>query len=269
MPEIAGAGDIGAYRDKCLDIADLAPTALARMQACRLGAPAATPDFLLIGDSHAASLADGLNVAALRAGRGGIVIAANACMPLIGLGSTYPRSRSYCRRLHADMFDIVDKLGIKLVLLHARWQAMDEPIAFSEAADESRSPRDRLHERLLETLKAFASRGVAVKIVGGTPRAPYRVPDILARKAYFGLDVEERPGFQQFRFENRTAISLFAEPEVRRYAEIFELYPFFCREGESGHCAVAEGSRPYFFDDSHLSLFGSLALAPLLQGLFE
>ncbi len=104
---------------------------------------------------------------------------------------------------------------------------------------------------MLETLAAFASRGVKVILVGDTPRAPYRVPDILAPRAYFGLDVEPRPSREQFLFENlESAISLFAEPEVRKYAEVFELYPFFRREGEGGLCAVAEGGRPYFFDYS-------------------
>jgi peptidoglycan/LPS O-acetylase OafA/YrhL len=269
MPEIAGKADVGAYLGKCVDLADLSPDVLAGRQSCHLGTPGAKPDFLLVGDSHAGSLADGMNVAALREGRSGLIIGAFSCLPVVGVGAQYVPSNDFCQNLHDRMFDVVDRLGIKLVIIHARWEEMDERLPFSEPNLNAQSIRDRLHDLLLATLKGFASRGVKVKIITSTPRAPYSVPDILARKAYFGLDVEERPSYNKFLRENRTAFSLFGEPDVRKYAEFLDLYPFFCEERTDGHCVVADGSRPYFFDDSHLSLFGSLALAPRLQDVFK
>lgn len=269
MPPIAGADDIGAYRNECLDIADLRPASLARMTACRLGRRDAAPDFLLIGDSRAASLADGVSVAASREGRSGLVVASNACLPIVGLRTQFARSEEACRRLHDDMFEIVDTLGIKLVLMHARWEAMDEKVGLDDKENARDATREEIYERLLKTLSAFASRGVKVVIITGTPHAPHQVPDIMARKARYGLVVDERADLRQFLFENRTAMRMFADPEIDKYATIFDLYPFFCGQGSDGRCAVAQGSRPYFFDDSHLSLFGSLALSPMLENVFK
>ena len=269
MAPIAGRDDIGRYRDACLDIDDIRPAALAARTACRLGAPGGAPDFLLIGDSHAASLADGLDIAATQAGRSGLIVASNACLPIPGLSSQYPRSRPACRRLHDALIDIVDTLGIKLVIMHARWEAMDETQEVDDEARPRPASAGDIETRLLKMASTLAARGAKLVILTSTPHALARVPDILARKARYGLQVDERADLQQFQFENRTAFRLFADPRLRQYAEAVDLYPFFCSGETDGRCKVADGPRPYFFDDSHLSLFGATALSPILRQAFQ
>ena len=269
MPPIVGRDDIGAYRDACLDLDDLRPASLAANTACRLGHKGAAPDFLLIGDSHAASLADGLDIAAKQAGRSGLVVAANACLPIMGLRSQFPRSRPACRRLHDSLLDIVDRLGIKLVVMHARWEAMDEKQEIDDEPSVRIASGDDIKQRLIQTVSALASHGAKVVIVTSTPRALFRAPDILARKAWYGLNVEPRLELQQFLNENRTAFGLFADPALRRSATPIDLYPFFCDGQSDGRCKIAEGPRPYFFDDSHLSRFGATSLSPILEQAFQ
>lgn len=269
MPAIVGDRDVGVYRDHCLDIADLSPASLAGLEACHLGVRGAKPDFLLVGDSHAASLADGVDLAAASAGRSGVVLGANACLPLVGVDSNYPRSKGACRRLHDAVPDIVEKLGVKLVILHARWDYLQESLTFEDNADRDAPVRERVRRRLIDTLSSLAVRGARIRIVTSTPTAPYRVPDILARKAYFGLDVDERATLAGYRATNALASILFADSAIRALAEPLDVYSFFCREPDASHCAVEEGGRPYFFDDSHLTGFESRALAPSLKGLFQ
>ena len=269
MPPIVGRNDIGVYRDACLDVPDITPAALQHETACRLGARNVAPDFLLVGDSRAASLADGLDIAAKREGRGGFIIAANACLPILGVSSQYPRSRPACRQVHDRLIDIVDALGVKLVVMHARWEAMDEIVDIDDEARPRRAAADDIRARLLATLSALAAHGARIEIVASTPHSSYRVPDILARKAWYGLVVDERADFAQFQLENRTATRLFADPEVRRYAGVIDLAPFFCDGESDGRCKVADGSHPYFFDEGHLSLFGATALSPILEQAFK
>ncbi|MBV8663336.1 MAG: acyltransferase, partial [Hyphomicrobiales bacterium] len=228
MPPIAGRDDIGAYRNACLDLDDVQPASLLATTACRLGVKAAPPDFLLIGDSHAASLADGLDEAAKRAGRSGLVVAANACLPILGLRSQFPRSRPACRRLHDNLLDIVDQLKIKLVVMHARWEAMDEQQEVDDEPNVRMASGDDLARRLAETISALAAHGAKVVIVTSTPHGLYQVPDILARKTRYGLKAEEREDRSQFLIENRTAFRLFADAAVRGQATTIDLYPFFC-----------------------------------------
>ncbi len=269
MPPIVGRDDIGAYRNACLDLDDGQPASLVATMACRLGVRDAAPDFLLIGDSHAASLADGLDAAAKQAGRSGLVVAANACLPVLGLRSQFPRSRPACRRLHDNLLGIVDQLKIKLVVMHARWEAMDEPLEVDDEPTVRGASGDDISRRLADTVSALAAHGAKVVFVTSTPHGLYQVPDILARKARYGLKAEEREERSQFLLENHTAFRLFAAAALRREATTIDLYPFFCDGESDGRCKVAEGSRPYFFDDSHLSRFGALALAPLLEQAFK
>ncbi len=95
------------------------------------------------------------------------------------------------------------------------------------------------------------------------------MPEILARKARYGLQVDEREPFSNFRRQNEAATLLFSDDEVRRRARIVELYPFFCGDPPREFCEVAEGQHPYFFDDSHLTHFGAKRLAPILAQAFS
>ncbi|MFZ2107465.1 MAG: acyltransferase family protein [Roseiarcus sp.] len=269
MPAIEGAWDAGAFRNKCLDVPDLNPSRLAGMAGCQLGDPAAKLDFLLIGDSHAAALADGIDVAAFRRGRHGLILAANACLPIIGLEGQYAHSREACRRLHESLIDLIDHFGIGLVLMHARWQSVDETGVVSARDLKSKSQREAVMDHLLDTLTKFESHSVRVTIISDTPRAPFRVPDTLARNALYKLDVDDRPRLTTYLRENSSAQQIFEAPEINGRARIFDVYPFFCPPTNGGFCEVAEQGRPYFWDDNHLTSFGSLALSHLEEDVFK
>ena len=262
---VAASGLVGAYRNACLDLEASPPSALAAVQACRLGRRDVAPDFLLIGDSHAAALADGVDLAAKRAGRSGILLSANACLPLLGVKSYSPRSRAACRWQHDHLLEIVKALGVKLVILHARWEGLDEGVV---EFDDLHSPATEaeLRARLMDTLSALSAAGAKAVLVTGTPSSRYLVPDILLRKALYGLSVDERPEFQQFLHDNRTAFRLFSDPELRRRAAVIDLYPAFC---DAKRCQMGEGSHPYFIDKDHLSKLGALRLAPRLDDAFR
>jgi peptidoglycan/LPS O-acetylase OafA/YrhL len=262
---VPASGLVGRYRNACLDLEASPPSALAAVQACRLGVRDAPPDFLLIGDSHAAALADGIDLAAKQAGRSGILLSANACLPMLGVKSYFPRSRPACRWQHDHLLEIVKALGVKLVILHARWESLDEGVV---DLDDSQSPATEaeLRARLMATLSALAAAGARAVIVTSTPSSRYLVPDILLRKALYGLSVDERPDFQRFLSANRAAFRLFSDPELRQKAAVIDVYPAFC---DAKHCRMGEGSRPYFIDKDHLSAFGAAMLAPRLEAAFR
>ena len=258
---------VGAYRNACLDLEASPPAAVAAVRSCRLGSLDAAPDFLLIGDSHAAALADGVDIAAKRAGRSGILLSANACPPLLGVSSSWPRSRAACFWQHDHLLEIVKALGVKLVILHARWESLDEGVAFKDLP--APAPETELRARLLDTLSTLSLAGAKTVIVTSTPTSRYLVPDILLRKELYGLSVDERPEFPKFLFDNRTAFRLFSDPELRGKATVIDVYPAFCAATNGGRCQMGEGSRPYFIDKDHLSALGAQMLAPRLEDAFR
>jgi peptidoglycan/LPS O-acetylase OafA/YrhL len=269
VPAIEGVTDFGAYRNKCLDVRDLDPSRLADMDACQLGDRTAKIDFLLIGDSHAAALADGIDAAASQRGRRGLILAANGCLPVLGLEGQYPPSKNACRRMHESLIEAIDYFGVKLVLMHARWQAVDEDGVVSAGDLKSKSPLQAVRDRLSDTLSKFNAHGARVVIISDTPRAPFRVADILARKSLYKLDIDERPLLMTYLHENSSAQQIFEAPEINGRARIFDVYPFFCPPASGGFCEVAEQGRPYFWDDNHLTSFGSRALSHLEEDVFK
>ncbi len=162
MPAIEGladARDKSSLLYKCSDIEDLSPGALDALKDCRLGAPGKTPDFLLIGDSHAGSLAYGVSDAAFAAGRAGLLLASNACLPIIGLKGRYPRSEAACRDLHDNLIAIVRHFGVKLVILHARWEALGEGGFLAPEDLRAAAPQAAVKTHLIETLDELAAAG--------------------------------------------------------------------------------------------------------------
>jgi hypothetical protein len=69
--------------------------------------------------------------------------------------------------------------------------------------------------------------------------------------------------------ENSGAQRIFEASEIRSQARILDIYPFFCPPANGGFCEVAEQGRPYFWDDNHLTSFGSLALSHLEEDVFK
>lgn len=260
---------VGAYRGACLDVADLRPVDLALNRACRLGLSDAPLDFALIGDSHAAALADGFDLAAKRAGRSGILISSNACLPILGVSSYYARTRAICRRQHDSLLNIVRALDIKLVVMHARWEALDERLEIDDEDPVRVATREDLKTRLSGAVSALADAGAKVEILTSTPHANASVPDLLRRNARDHSNVDGTSDFGQFLYENRTAFVLFSDPEATRGAKVTNLYPFFCDQRADGRCKVVDGQQPLFFDKDHLSLYGSTALSPLLEQAFQ
>ena len=108
-------------------------------------------------------------------GRRGLILAANACLPVLGLEGHIPRSKDACRRMHESLIECIDYFGVKLVLMHARWRAMDEDGVVSARDLKSKSPLQAVRDRLSETLSKFNAHGARVVIISDTPRAPFRV----------------------------------------------------------------------------------------------
>jgi len=88
----------------------------------------------------------------------------------------------------------------------------------------------------------------------------------MARLKLTGSTVDIRSTLREFDRDNKTAINLFSQSEILKYAEIVNIGPYFCK---NGHCELSINSHPLFFDRAHLNKFGFVALTPLLEGIFR
>jgi hypothetical protein len=235
---------------------------------CRLGIPKASLDFVVFGDSQAAAIADGISLAAERNNQAGVIYSVPSCPPLLGIGGDWAPSLRDCRQLQANMVEIAKKLGVRTVILHARWEILDDKYFIKSQKSNPDTALNVFQEPLIKTLEAFQQLGMKVVIISGTPSADFAVPTALARWKKLRPSLDLRPEMSKFLEKNRTSFKLFKMPIVQKYADIVDVYEWFCREGEKGRCELAEDIHPYFTDSTHLSLYASRALGGELNRVF-
>jgi len=256
--------DIGRFRG-CMEIgANATRDTLAN---CRLGAPGSTPTFVLLGDSHAGAIADGLDRAALAMGRAGFVVGVNACPPVADAGTHWSGTRETCPAFQSGLVALVERLRVRHVILHAMWESFDDGNLVPAHAGGPTA--GSLENGLLDSMRRLRERGVSVVVIGSTPRAAFIVPTTLARWRHLMPGRDLRPELADFLRENRTARKVFSGPAFRSLARLVDVHQVFCGSGLTDRCDLDDGSNAYFYDQHHLTRTGSLLLADRLRAALE
>jgi peptidoglycan/LPS O-acetylase OafA/YrhL len=213
-----------------------------RGEVCHVGIEGAPTTFALLGDSHAAALAEGMDGLAKDAGKAGLLLAANACPPLLHLESPLTSERDTCRRTQAKIPQFLENAKPDKVFLHGRWQSYYEADqdAFELAVDEMFR---YLHDRKLQ-----------VVVLGDVPPARANVPVALARQAAFGFPANAEMTREDYLAWSRD-VNAFLSDYSKKYGFSFiDLGPSLCA---AEFCSVAIEGKPLYFDQHHLSALGS------------
>ena len=230
-------------------------------------------DLVIWGDSHAGALAPELvhELLGSRDFESALLISMPHCPPLKGVSVLGPKVDGDCESFVTAVLAAIAKHKPKLVVVAGRW---------ANYASDVRSPGDGgeagrivdatsgqvigLAEALLRTLDRLAPHTQHVVLVGPVPELEYNAPATLVR-ALRGLS--ELPPVWRHDFERRQRLVLAALADVAAAGRALVLYPHtvLC---DGATCAVADGVRPLYSDDDHLSAFGAervaRALAPRL-----
>jgi peptidoglycan/LPS O-acetylase OafA/YrhL len=252
--------DSGAYRNECIDGPSF-DRMLKLGDKCRLGAPDARLEFVLWGDSIAGALADGIDLAARRADRAGMIFGLHACPPLLGAGGWGRGSAGRCPSFQAGMMDTIDKLGVRKVVLAASWQALGRDYYVNSMRQGDETGQEAFAAPLMKTIEELRKRNISVVIIGPYPEADVSIPEAIAKSVFLGKKFEPNIGKDEFLRKNSVALSLFNQKYVRENVQFIDLTDRFC-DGE--HCSFASGTRSFFFDSGHLTLTTSLSLSDVL-----
>jgi peptidoglycan/LPS O-acetylase OafA/YrhL len=230
-------------------------------------------DLVIWGDSHAGALAPELAHALLRSGdlNSALLISMPHCPPLKGVSLLGPKVDDDCKSFVTAALAAIAKHRPKVVVVAGRW---------ANFSSEVRSPGDggeagrivdadtgqaiSLAEALRRTLDQLAPHVPHVVLLGPVPELEYNAPATLVR-ALRGLS--DLPPVWHRDFERRQRLVLAALADVAAAGHALVLYPHtvLC---DGATCAVADGVRPLYSDDDHLSAFGAervaRALAPRL-----
>lgn len=228
---------------------------------CRLGAEG-RPSFLLLGDSFAAALADGLDRRAREAGISGRFVGVQSCPPVFGLksGAGSSAARAACEATKAEIAGILAASGVTTVVVHSVWANFDGErgrnrlLAGSGLAPFSTEAEARLKTAVETTVAALRAAGVRVVVVGAVPMARKNVPATLARARLAGRPVDIALAPAEAAAQNRTATAIFEDLAARGL--IVHATPVAALCGPE-RCRVEVNGRPLYADAYHLNRAGA------------
>lgn len=229
---------------------------------CRLGAEGVAPRFLLVGDSFAAALADGIDTQAKRAGVAGRFVGVHSCPPILGLksGAGSSAARAACEAMKAELAEIIAATGVDTVVLHSVWANFDGErgrtrLLAGSGLDPMSGEADLALRRAVErTIEMLRATGVRVVVVGAVPMAKKNVPATLARARLAGRPVDIAPTPADVAASNRTASAIFGDLATRGL--ITEAAPRTALCGPE-RCRIEADGRPLYADAYHLNAAGA------------
>jgi len=264
-PQVAASLSVGNKHPECFDVEAVHE----RREGwyCNIGPAAASPDFLVFGDSHALAMMPVFERVAASTGNSGMFVGASGCLPFLQIHALRPdQALRNCHALNERVYRQVQERGIRLVYLVARWSYYtdggydhDDFSYVGLVPDAPKTPqtsREAFAVGLQKTVTALASMGVRVVLVNQVPqqqvnpaRAYYRAfaqndpAEVLRRSsvafdAHVGLQRFVREQFEQHRLPGVTLLTL---------------DEYLCSRAV---CSIGTASESFYSDEDHLSVAG-------------
>lgn len=235
------------------------------------------PDIRLvvIGDSHAGALASAL-ASTLSGNEGMLLHAHSAC--LINFGATRPNGKGKeCTRLHEWIReDLANQYpGIPVVLINrttvyafggVEGESGEEPgrpmFHFGKVSLRPDDEYQRIfRSRYIETL-CHVAQSNPLYVVQPVPEMGFNVPEALSRDAILGRERELFMPLEHYQKRHASIRSWQAEAAERCGIQLLDPVPYLCKEGR---CEAVKDRRALYYDDDHMSEFGSRLLVPMFR----
>ncbi|MEM8741497.1 MAG: acyltransferase family protein [Pseudomonadota bacterium] len=236
--------------------------------ACRIGDPAAAPDFLLWGDSHAGVLVHAVAGAALEAGRAGWLLHHGGCPPLLDVEVRRGRDTTSCQLFHRRVAAFLTAERPRQVLLGARWALAETGTPYGEESEVPMRLELAGHPGiaaafragLARSLAAIRAAGAETILIGPVPELGFDAPARMAQAWRFGADPPVGPAWAAFRARQAGVLEAFAALAAAADVTLVRPDALLC---DATRCLIEDQGRTLYFDDDHLSLDGAARLIPL------
>jgi hypothetical protein len=242
---------------------------------CRLGDPGEY-DYVLVGDSHAGALAQGLQTVSAAQDLSGLNLSLASCPPLLYSRAVDRTARQdSCDALRGNFFRSLASHDVpETVILLARWTIMMEQSRFDngegglESGDRAvwTTPgstlgyEEALQYDVIRSVETILASGREVYLVYPVPEMGWDVPNRLGRMylRYGNLDpTAASTAYSIFQSRNRRTIAaLDAIPDSPRLHRV-RPSELLCNIVAPGRCAGYDGKNILYFDDDHLSRQGA------------
>lgn len=226
----------------CFLETDQPPEAWPGLESCRIGSlKADAPTALLWGDSFAAHYVPGLLNAADALPFNIVQYTASGCPPIKDLSVN---ARPNCQEFNSRVDEIIDRNGIRIVIMAARWEWYMDTNALDL-------------RRLHATVEALLNRGIRIVVLGQSPVFRFRNP---YDHTYF------------MKSERAYSITGQATDEpvitATRGARFIDTSDYFCDPDPWKAlplCRIRDDQGFYFLDQGHFSTHGSILLVQSIQ----
>ena len=262
----AATAETGKYTQTCAR----SPTyTLPTDNVCMVGPHDAAPQFLVFGDSFADAQFPALQQAAELHGRAGLLASHNACPPLFGVDRPNQSKLYHCRAFNDRMKTLIEKSGVRTVMLVARWPAYGTLYMLSDDDTNHRwTPEESsaIFMRAFQTTVADLQRqGITVWIVQAPPEYPFDVPRRMAVTTRLGGDVtfigQSLADYKVSQVSFEKALAGTTGVRLISFTDTLCREDLWCR-------AELEGASLYR-DTHHLSEGGALLMAPQFEDFFK
>jgi peptidoglycan/LPS O-acetylase OafA/YrhL len=235
-------------------------------QRCFIGIPTGPVSFAVVGDSFAGALKVGLDAEARRRGRRGVAFIMPGCYPLIDVQIDRASCAAFMRSAFAH---IAEMPHVEAVLLIGRWTTAVEGERWGSDNRKTGFLRDSMTRQLgYAENEAVLTRGMArtrhelqgrhLFIVTNIPEQRVNVPIAAAIRSRLGLDPAiSVPSDIVMQRETRTR-RLWQRLAATDGVSLLDVSKLLC---DSRLCAGTRDGRSLYFDDNHLSAYGSDLIA--------
>jgi peptidoglycan/LPS O-acetylase OafA/YrhL len=280
----AAAGDFMQQRGSCVGPDN---PAIPGLSFCRLGDPAAVPDFLVWGDSHGRAFRDGIDLAAAEHRRAGLLVWAGGCPPLAGVvkqeSANTPAEDRRCAEQSARLLDwLATDRSLRDVLLIGRWAYYTEGDGIGADANNrlrlsspgDPGPQAALFDRALaHTVAVLHGQGRRVFALQQVPEIPAfsaraLAQRVLARREPLAAVLAEIGEVDRSAVEKRQTRADAALEWLAGTGRLTLLFTHdrFCDERR---CSAWGDQGPRLFDNNHVTVTASERLRDLFAPMWR
>jgi len=236
------------------------------IELCVLGDPTVEPTVILWGDSHAGAVAPGLNEALAQAGKSGYQFSQPGCPPIENIDQI-SRYTGRCKDMRDLVFETISSFGKKpVIILAARWAYYFEGTPYTNERERDPfilSPAEMfapVSAGLDGALAKLRETGASIAIMTSVPEVSYDVPSAMGRTQILGLELDLAPTRAEYDARQRRADMELTELAEKYGATLLNAGAHLCNGDK---CEIQREGVPLYTDNDHLSVFGTMVLAPM------
>ena len=241
-----------------------------------------TPNTVLLGDSHAAILAKSIEKIYKKKNKSFAQLTYDGCPPALNL-QIFKAKNFKCELFYADALKYLkDNPNIKNVIIAARWPTLIDgerfnnqlggiesgdfhkvvPIISNQLLLDETKRKSIIKSEISKYIKEIINLDKKIILIYSIPENGWNVPKTYARYLKFYGEISNNLFIRETTFKKRTQeSSLFLDElsKIDPQNKIIRVKPedYFCNSKVKKKCIAYYDGKILYFDDDHLSIFGS------------